>query len=40
MMSFIDEYCIYFDNEEENRFEYTQYHNVNILFNIIPNIGF
>jgi len=26
-MSFLDEYCIVFDNEEENKLEYTSIHN-------------
>ncbi len=26
-MSFLEENCIYFDNEEENRLEYTDLHN-------------
>ena len=26
-MSFLDEYCIIFDNEEENKLEYTKIHN-------------
>ena len=28
VMSFLDEYCIIFDNEEENKLEYTTIHNV------------
>lgn len=27
-MSFLDEHCLVFDNEEENRLEYTLVHNV------------
>jgi hypothetical protein len=27
-MSFLDENCLIFDNEEENRLEYTSIHNV------------
>ena len=27
-MSFLDDNCIIFDNEEENKLEYTQIHNV------------
>jgi len=27
IMSFLDEYCIIFDNEEENKLEYTSIHN-------------
>ena len=27
VMSFLDEYCIIFDNEEENKLEYTKIHN-------------
>ena len=26
-MSFLDEYCIIFDNEEENKLEYTNIHS-------------
>jgi hypothetical protein len=26
IMSFLDEYCIIFDNEEENKLEYTKIH--------------
>ena len=26
IMSFLDEYCIVFDNEEENKLEYTKIH--------------
>lgn len=26
-MSFLDEYCIIFDNEEENKLEYTKIHS-------------
>ncbi len=28
VMSFLDEYCISFDNEEENKLEFTAIHNV------------
>lgn len=28
IMSFLDENCLVFDNEEENKLEYTQIHNV------------
>jgi len=31
-MSFIDENCIVFDNEEENKLEYTTIHNVSNPF--------
>ena len=27
IMSFLDEYCIVFDNEDENKLEYTSIHN-------------
>jgi hypothetical protein len=27
IMSFLDEYCIVFDNEEENKLEYTSIHS-------------
>ncbi len=30
LLSFIDEYCIVFDSEEENKFEYTTIHNVRV----------
>ena len=29
-MSYLDEHCIIFDNEEENRLEYTGIHNVSL----------
>jgi hypothetical protein len=32
VMSFIDEYCIYFDNEDEHKLEFTTHHNVSALF--------
>jgi len=28
ILEFIDEHCIYFDDEEENKLEYTGVHNV------------
>lgn len=28
ILSFIDEHCIIFDNEDENKFVYTEIHNV------------
>lgn len=28
IMSFLDDNCLVFDNEEENKLEYTQIHNV------------
>ena len=28
VMSFLDEFCIQFDNEEENKLEFTKIHNV------------
>lgn len=28
ILDFVDEKCIIFDNEEENKFEYTTIHNV------------
>ena len=36
VMSFLDEFCIQFDNEEENKLEFTQIHNVNppLLFRL------
>jgi hypothetical protein len=30
-MSFLDEHCLVFDTEEENKLEYTQIHNVRPL---------
>lgn len=27
-MSFLDENCIFFDNDDENKLEYTSIHNV------------
>ena len=30
IMSFIDENCIVFDNDDENKLEYTVYHDVRI----------
>jgi len=29
VMSFLDEHCIVFDNEEENKLEFTDIHKVN-----------
>ena len=29
-MSFLDEHCIVFDNEDENKLEYTSIHNVRL----------
>ena len=29
-MSFIDEYCIVFDDEDENKLEFTKIHNVSV----------
>ena len=34
-MSFLDEHCIIFDNEDENKLEYTALHNVDYFQNII-----
>jgi len=36
-MSFLDENCIVFDTEDENKLEYTQIHNVSIthFFNLL-----
>jgi hypothetical protein len=31
-MSFLDENCLVFDNEDENKLEYTQIHNVSRAF--------
>ena len=30
VMSFIDEYCTVFDNEDENKLEFTKIHNVSL----------
>ena len=30
VMSFLDEHCIVFDNEDENKLEFTSVHNVSI----------
>jgi hypothetical protein len=32
IVEFIDEHCLVFDNEEENKLEYTDIHNVIILY--------
>ena len=37
-MSFLDENCIVFDNEDENKLEYTNIHNV-YLCNYLNNLG-
>ncbi|CAG9334924.1 CFAP36_2 [Blepharisma stoltei] len=45
IMSFIDEHCIIFDNEDENKFIYTEVHNQfkdmidNLLENLLEEIG-
>lgn len=31
-MSFLDEHCIIFDNDDENKLEYTTIHNVKPYF--------
>lgn len=33
VMSFIDEYCTVFDDEEENKLEFTKIHKVSIYSN-------
>lgn len=34
-MSFLDENCIIFDNDDENKLEYTSIHNVSLMnFNL------
>jgi len=33
VMSFIDEYCTVFDDEDENKLEFTKIHNVSIQAN-------
>ena len=35
-MSFLDENCIIFDNDDENKFEYTTIHEVSIA-NLMSN---
>ena len=39
-MSFIDEYCTVFDDEDENKLEFTKIHNVShsIYFNADANM--
>lgn len=32
VMTFLDEKCVAFDNEEENKLEFTGIHNVSIYF--------
>ena len=32
VMSFIDEYCTVFDDEEENKLEFTKIHKVSFTF--------
>jgi len=32
VMSFLDEYCIVFDNEEENKLEFTKIHHVGLAY--------
>jgi hypothetical protein len=34
VMSFLDEKCVSFDNEEENKLEFTGIHNVSFLLSI------
>ena len=34
-MSFIDEYCTVFDDEDENKLEFTKIHNVSLCSLII-----
>jgi len=31
VVSFIEEYCLVFDNEEENKLEYTNVHKVSMV---------
>ena len=31
IMTFLDEHCIVFDTEDENKLEYTTIHNVNLI---------
>ena len=39
ILSFIEEYCIVFDDEDENKFEYTTIHNVLKIFYLTFDIG-
>ena len=39
VMSFLDEFFIQFDNEEENKLEFTQIHNVNIILLLVFRIS-
>jgi len=32
MLTFIEENCLVFDNEDENKFEYTKLHNVFLIY--------
>jgi hypothetical protein len=34
-MSYLDDHCIIFDNDDENKLEYTQIHNVSITSNYL-----
>ena len=35
VMSFIDEYCTVFDDEDENKLEFTKIHNVSVRWRAI-----
>lgn len=39
VMSFLDEKCVLFDNEEENKLEFTPIHNVRPIIIIIHTSG-
>ena len=40
VMSFIDEYCTVFDDEEENKLEFTKIHMVSGQFQFKESVGF
>ena len=39
VMTFLDEKCVSFDNEEENKLEFTGIHNVSIYPQLIDKTG-
>jgi hypothetical protein len=39
VMTFLDEKCVAFDNEDENKLEFTGIHNVSIHFQFIVKLG-
>jgi hypothetical protein len=38
-MTFLDEKCVSFDNEEENKLEFTGIHNVSIYIQLTDKTG-